>query len=68
LFLERIPKAYNHHCNLVAVGPQKSQNEDEVPAKDDHAKSDFLPSDDIDTIISLILKLPWKEQEEFIFR
>lgn len=21
LFLERIPKAHNHHCNLVAVGP-----------------------------------------------
>jgi len=27
-----------------------------------------VPKDDIDSIINLILKLPWRDQEDFIFR
>jgi hypothetical protein len=28
----------------------------------------YIPKNDIDSIIDLVLKLPWREQEDFIYR
>lgn len=28
----------------------------------------FQPKNDLDSVVSLILRLPWRDQEDFIFR
>ena len=51
----------------MAVGPQKLAEESQEVEQEQPAP-DFVPKDDIDSIIEIVLRLPWRDHEDFIFR
>ena len=75
LFLERIPKAASYHA--TALPPQAPATaEDESleageprgPADEPQAGDDGEAKNDLDSVLSYILALPWRDNEDFIFR
>lgn len=54
----------------ISSEPQVSLDDKKVEQSSEQTAepSEFVPKNSIDTVIELILKLPWRDHEDFIFR
>ena len=75
LFLERIPKAASYHAAApapqtlaAAEGEQQESGEPRESAEEPQGEDDGEVRNDLDSVVGYILALPWRDNEDFIFR